>query len=87
MIIVNKYTKLYNRDKTKMKWIKINESTNNEMNINDLIVTLQKLADERGDCVVSLEEVDSDRYGDTIGLVACGETIMTKYFGGEMPRW
>ena len=41
----------------------------------------------RGDCVVSLEEVDSDRYGDTIGLVAGGETIMTKYFGGEMPRW
>ena len=70
-----------------MKWIKINESTNNEMNINDLIVTLQKLDDERGDCVVSLEEVDSDRYGDTIGLVAGGETIMTKYFGGEMPRW
>ena len=30
-----------------MKWIKINESTNNEMNINDLIVTLQKLDDER----------------------------------------
>lgn len=57
------------------------------MNINELIAKLQKLANENGDCMVNLKEVDCDRYGDTIGLVVGDETIMYKYFGGEMPRW
>ena len=50
----------------------------------------EKLLTWPDDWEVTLKEVASDRYGDTIGLVVNDDTrcpLMKEYFGGEMPRW
>lgn len=63
----------------------------NKMKIGEAIERLQAIQREKGaDCEIGLEEVSSDRYGDTIGLVADHDKsnpILSEYFGGEMPRW
>lgn len=58
------------------------------MNIDELIVRLQEIRSNRGNVNVELKEIDGDRYGNTIGLVAGEEQVgLNNYFGGEMPLW
>ena len=58
------------------------------MNIDELIVRLQEIRSNRGNANVELKELDNDRYGSTIGLVAGEEPVgLDHYFGGEMPLW
>lgn len=58
------------------------------MNIDELIVRLQEIRSNHGNVNVELKELDCDRYGSMIGLVAGEEQVgLDHYFGGEMPLW
>lgn len=58
------------------------------MNIDELIARLQEIRSNNGNINVELKELDHDRYGSTIGLVAGEEKVgIDQYFGGEMPLW
>lgn len=58
------------------------------MNIDELIARLQEIRSNNGNINVELKELDCDRYGNTIGLVAGEELVgIDKYFGGETPLW
>ena len=45
------------------------------MNIDELIVRLQEIRSNRGNVNVDLKEIGSDRYGNTIGLVAGEDAV------------
>ena len=60
------------------------------MKASELIDRLQDIieASDDYDVDVRLEELNGDRYGSTIGLVAGkNEVVLSKYFGGEMPLY
>ena len=60
------------------------------MKASELIDRLQDIieASDDYDVDVRLEELNGDRYGSKIGLIAGkNEVVLSQYFGDKMPLW